>query len=534
MTCSYLSDRNRIVFISSGGNDLLTGFSESYPVTTLSQANTNAVNETPTLEDPVLIRGLDGARYLESSGISFGDFVRVNCEDSSITGFCSLPTTGYVRLASVVTIPGVNGVSAVSADSKDQTSLVAFGVFTNGESCVGYDISGTSSDVFCDIGQIAVNGDNSIAISYTSSGTPRRLQVNEINLGNIFTGSSPTGCTGIYYNTSNTSAALVVDSSALTQNGTGNKGIEVVNGKLVALIPDIRMGTDLAIDVKVGGVLTFTGSVMKGNIENLGEAQIQCQIIDGNIDSSGAAITQVKSQEINGDITHSSPNGRYEAQSYTGDIAHVSGGAVYRMDSHVGSTVVTSGVVGMNVEALFGSVTLNGGATYADIKSISGNLTVAAGARLVGEIYELSGSFIPDPAASLSCQVNGVNYGTWAEGSDYLATFSRIANTPNNWDNIGYLQIDTTTDTPNAFTVGYRQNSGGNRTHKVRIIDADTSTVYYEDSNNQTGSANYFYDALTVVNALPTNQVVNLAFEHERDGGPGLADTSIAFEFTRA
>ena len=527
-------NRSRVIYVSSGGDDSNDGFSDTFAKKTLAAAITAASDEAPTLFDPVLIRGLDGARYFEN--VTFEDYIRVNMEDCSVTGSVNLPLSAYVKLASVVTLSGGAGTTAVSTNGKSQTSIEAFGIFTNSAGDTGYDVSGASSDVFCRVGQIAVNADNSTAISYTSSGTPRRLSVNEINLGNVFTGSTPTNCIGIKYDSTN-NAALVIEGSALTQNGTGNQGIDLVQGRLVTLIPDIELGTDTAVFIHSDGIFSHQGALIQGDIENEGDAEIFCQSIDGNIQNSSDL--EILSQDIQGNITITDGVATFSTQKFTGDYLASGGATTLHSQAHFGDITCSGGLHFFDVQAQVGDLTCDGATATVrlSIDSLNGDFTVSGGAQAKGQISEVTGNVVIEAGSIFDGEIDGIEYGAWIDGTEIVTTGIRQGNIQGSYDDPCLrVQIDTTTDTVDEILLTYRQNPNGSREVGMRVIDRDDSTVYWEATNTATGSGekNYVFDlAADLVNALPVNQVVNLDFQAERVIGNGTQLAGAQLTITR-
>jgi len=563
MTSIREKDRDRVVFVSNGGDDNDNGKSECFSQQTLATATATAAAQTPTIADPVLIRGLDGSRYVET--FSPPDYTRVNMEDASITGAVELPESAYVKLASVVTLTGVADQNGVTTNGKSQTSIEAFGIFTNGTNNIGYDISGTSSDVFCRVGQIAVNADDSIGLNYTSSGTPRRLSVNEINLGNIFTGTTPTNCEGIHYETTNPSA-LGVEGSSITQNGTGNMAIHVVDGRIVTLIPDIEMGADTALHIEVDGVLSHQGALLEGEVINDGQAQVFSQKVtgdwtitndfsflgqehDGDITHSSGdfnyscqkatgdytitgAVGQLHVQELTGDITVSGLSTAFiDCQLMQGDIANNTSGSIlaYSTQGHTGDINLNEGNNLVSAQGVVGSINADAGINRFNVGVVTNDFTVGASADCKGYIAEVQGTITIDPAATLGMEIDGIKYGSWEDTSanNYALTFLRDGTIPTSYETVGTVTIDTTTDSvdPSATTTGvqgsYEQTTGASRTVNFRLIDADNATIYYSGSNVSAGASVRRYVDLTLQNALPSNQVVRMLFQAQRSGAGG-------------
>ena len=137
--------------------------------------------------------------------------------------------------------------------------------------------------------------------------------------------------------------------------------------------------------------------------------------------------------------------------------------------------------------------------------------------------------------------IQGIKYGSYIEGTDNVVTGLRDGNIQGSYDDPCLrLSIDTgvtVTDTITSISCGYRQNPSASRSVGFRVIDADTSTVYWESTNTETTSnLQHIFEIDLVadaVNPLPTNQVVNLLVQAERVTGPGTSNATVQIEFTR-
>lgn len=540
MTNAFPRGRSRNIYVSSGGDDDNNGFTDTYAKRTLAAAVTAAVAETPTIESPVSILEFGSTPY--TGTFSFDDYIRVNMPLSRITGAVTkLPSTSQFNLLSVFT-NGTGGETAFKAGGATTVGIDVKGILAVGLGDTGVHIDNGSGDIFGNFGLVRCFQDDSIGFLYDSTGVPEDIFIRKVQLD----GSNSKG---FVMDVTSPEALSFRCGKIEGHFGTGNIGIHAIKGEAACFVNELDLEGNTAIiheadahfniisaaiegDVIMnggqlnlqtqdqignldmnGGDLNYTGQLIEGDVDSsAGGLQINIQEITGNIDSSGTSIMFINSQLITGAVNLLGFIDTIRTQSITGNVT--CGGLLNLLDCSV-----------------TGSVTLSAGKTYFDSDVISSNLTINAGAIGTGQISEVNGAITI--AGTFNGEIAGVKYGSWDEGSDFLKDFNDPGNVPNTWSDIGYFQIDTNTDTVTAFSAGYRQNAAGNRTHKVRIIDADDATVYYEASNPNTGVATLIYDALTVVNPLPTNEVVNLVFQHERDGGAGLANTSISFEFNR-
>lgn len=157
----------------------------------------------------------------------------------------------------------------------------------------------------------------------------------------------------------------------------------------------------------------------------------------------------------------------------------------------------------------------------------SGFLTVRVDEHVSGDVIN---------SGILNGEINGVRYGSWAsdDGSEQSRTFTMSGNVSSSAQIIGYMTIDTTTDSIDTITSTYFQTNSGSRQYNIAIADQDNGTEYFGESNISSGFGFKNFDALKVVNAMPVNQVVNLVILQSRTGAGGLNTGQCIIEFTRS
>ena len=143
----------------------------------------------------------------------------------------------------------------------------------------------------------------------------------------------------------------------------------------------------------------------------------------------------------------------------------------------------------------------------------------------------VSGSIIN--SGIMNGEINGIRYGSWDNGSEQSREFTRPGSVLSSAETLGYLTIDTSTDTINSITSTYTQTNAASRQYDSQIVDADNATIYFEQSNADINAGVKNFDSMTVVNALPVAQTVNLLLLQKRTGASGLITGQCIIEFTR-
>lgn len=520
MTSEVQRPRSRNLFVSNAGDDRYLGFTEDFPKRELSAAITAAAALIPTIAEPVAIVESGSTRYF--GDFTIPDFVRVDMELSSINnGSIKLPDTSNVTLASILTPFDPTGASprtAVDTNSKSRASLTCLGIVLLGKGDTGYHVSGSSNENFSEIGQVSCVQDDCVLVKVDTSGTVRQLDFKEVNVGSTVPSlppNNPNNCIGVQYNaTSPQSMSMNIGSLTNDQSGTGNIGIQMEQGHMHFEGSEIMFEGEDAI------------------IANGGELDVDSSDISGKTTNNGASVT-IDTQRYLEDIQHNSGDTYVRAQIMTGDITVESDTFNFQGQDVTGNITVNGGLAQFNFQLLTGDFTANGGITTVDINAEVGNFTVASGAIVFADIFAVTGTITN--AGGLNGIVNGVKYGTYIEGSEVILTGIRNGAIQNTYDDAcGVFTIDTTTDTINAITVGYKQTNVNFREVNFRVVSQDGLTTYFEDTigTNGIGQQAEALD-LTPVNPLPTNQQVTLVIEAERQTGGQTSDANVQLELTR-
>jgi len=530
----------RTLYISKAGNDKAGGDECPICLNTFEELASRIANldPPPSQGDQAAAISLARGRYDPVSTVEFSAWCQVDMPTVTVAdgNMASGPTYKAANTSGVV-IQGVTsllaGETAYSFDGTSRSGIEADAITSLFGGNALEMINGAEGS-FCEVGQII--GDGTCVYIDTQGDRPSISNSNIVDM-------VADGATGYYVNVKDGVPCFMKGNAvrlAASPFGGGTPttatALKIISGDTITFDYQLVQG-DIELD---GGKSTLHIQHYKdGKITQTdGEHYLDTQIIEADIDCLGGLII-VGAQEIEGNITVNSASTQFSVstQLLTGDITFGSAASVNNILALVGSFTSSSGNHYLSSDLVFFNVNATGGSLRLSLRQIGGDFTVSAGAVVTGQIDEVSGSI--NITGTFNGEIAGVKYGTWIDGNELLATFYRNANVPNSWDNIGYLQIDTGdewTDTVDYITVQYRQNSSGSRTHKFRIIDADDEvTVYFEgDSGSVSGSGNKNYDvSVTPVNALPVNSKVNLALEHERDGGAGLADSSIQIGLTR-
>ncbi len=526
----------RTLYISKAGNDQAGGDECPICLNTFEELTSRiaALDPPPSQSEQAAAISLARGRYDPIATVQFPAWCQVDMPTVTIANgnIASGPTYKAASTSGVV-VQGVTaigaGQSAYSFDGTSRSGIEADAITSIGGANALEIINGAAGS-FCEIGQTIADGTN--VFIQTLGDRPSIANVNVVDM-------IANGARGFYVE--------VADGIPCFMKGNG---VRFAASPFGGSVPT----TGTALQIETGDTITYDYQYTQGDMllndakatlhvqhyENGsifvvdGEYFLDMQIIEGDLSNNNGRIV-LEGQEQIGDITQIGASSQLSVstQVHTGDITTSDGLSSVAPQAMFGDYKSNGGLNFLSSQVVTGNVEVNGGSCDFDIGSVIGDFTVAAGATATGTINSVSGTITI--IGTFNGEIAGVRYGSWIEGSDVLATYTRTANVPNNWDNMGYGQIDTNTDTMDYITVQYRQNSNGSRTHKVRIIDADDEfTVYFEgDSGSLSGSGNKGYDvSITPVNPLPTG-TVNLAFEHERDGGAGIADTTISFGFTR-
>ena len=529
-------NEERTLYISKSGNDKANGNECPICLNTFGEitARIAALDPPPSQGDQAAAISLSRGRYDPVSAVEFPAWCQIN-----------MPT---------VTIADGNNTSGATYKAASTSGVVIQGVTStqpNGDAYVfdGTSRSGIEADAitsllggkavsmvngaegsFCDIGQVicdeygvyidtlgarpSISNTNILdmtadgAFGYyvkVADGAPCFMKGNAVRLApNPFGGPTPT-----------TATALTIDGGdTITYDYQLTQGDIVLNdGKSSIHIQHYKDGT-----------IT----------QNLGDHYFDVQILEGDINAIGGRMV-INAQEIIGNINQNSASTEFSCniQFFTGDITLGAGVSTNNILATIGNISTASGIHWITAQVVTGSLTV-GGTSNTNITSstIIGGFTVEAGAVCTGQIDQVIGAITI--LGTFNGEIAGVKYGSWIEGSEMLATFTRPGNVSISEQALGFLTIDTTTDTIDEITGSYIQNSAASRNYNLSIVDADDPLiVYYEKTNTDTGSNIKFFDAKAAVTPLPVNQVVNLAIIQNRSGGGGLNTGNCQIEITR-
>lgn len=153
----------------------------------------------------------------------------------------------------------------------------------------------------------------------------------------------------------------------------------------------------------------------------------------------------------------------------------------------------------------------------------SGSLTIRVDEHVSGNIVN---------SGILNGEINGIRYGSWVDSDDQGRVFSRSGNVSTSSQVVGYLTLNTNTDTIESIIGSYFQSSSSSRQYNLEIVDADTLATYYSASNTKAASGPHSFDAKVGV-GLPVASIVNLVVLQSRTGGGGLSSGQCTIEFTR-
>ena len=526
MTNLYQNPRSRNIFVSNAGDDNYSGSSDDFPKRELSAAITSAQALTPTVADPVAIVESGATRYI--GDFTIPDFVRVDMTLSSINnGSLKLPDTSNVELASILTPFDPTGASpktAVDTNGKSRASLTCLGIVLLGKGDTGYHVSGASSENFSQIGQVSCVQDDCTLIKFDATGVPRQLDFKEVNIGSTVPSlgvNNPSNCIGVDYNpgiASTESLTLNIGSLVNDKAGTGNLGIKMSSGHLHAKCSEIDIEGQDAILMDGGDLKVSDSSDIKGDCTiNAGALMLNTLRYIGDI-SQSTGIARFISLLLEGNITINSGNFNYLGQDVAGNI------------------VINGGLCQFTFQLLQGSFTANSGISIVRCTGSAGTLTVNPGAFVFVDMFGV-GSLVN--TGGLNGNIGGVEYGSYIDGSAVMVTGRRDGNIQTSYDNECLrLTIDTGlsyTDQIDAIIGSYTQTTNNSRTVNMRVIDADTLTVYWEASNTEASTGNKFFEFDLVgdlVTLLPASQVVNLIVQAERVGN-NLSNAGCQIDFTR-
>lgn len=239
----------RDVNVKDSGNDDNNGSNVIFAVRTLDRASdlVSQLVPAPDLFNPASIIDPNASSY--DAPFIIPDNVQLGLQFSRLTLPESQPaatalTAGSNSQASLLSIVTsiTSGDIGYSTDSNTRLNLDAKAIVCNGEGQTGYSASGVSSEIFCDVGQILMRGDNSIAASYTADGDgSTSLAFNEINLEGI-------NSTGVFYSSVSDSVSVINVASITDTGGAGNVAITVEDGHVACNVNEIDCETAIVVE----------------------------------------------------------------------------------------------------------------------------------------------------------------------------------------------------------------------------------------------------------------------------------------------
>ena len=526
----------RTLYISKAGNDKADGDECPICLNTFEELTSriSALVPPPSQSDQAAAVSLARGRYDPVSAVEFPAWCQVD-----------MPT---------VTIADGNNTSGATYKAASTSGVVVQGVTStqpNGDAYVfdGTNRSGIEADAITSLlGGKAISMINGAEGSFCDIG---QVICDEYGVYIDTLGARPS-----------ISNANILD---MTADGAFGYYVKVADGvpcfmkgNAVRLAPDPFGGptptTATALTIDGGDTITYDYQLTQGDIvlndgkssihiqhykdgtitQNLGEHYFDVQILEGDVNAVGGRMV-ISAQEIVGDINQNSLSTEFScsAQLLTGNLTLGAGVSTSNILAVLGNVETTSGIHYLTVPAITGNLLISGTSdTHVTSNTVAGDFTVEASALCTGQIDQVGGAITI--LGTFNGEIAGVKYGSWIEGSEMLATFTRPGNVSTSEQALGFLTIDTTTDTIDEITGSYIQNSAASRNYNLSIVDADDPLiVYFAKTNTDTGANIKFFDAKTAVTPLPVSQVVNLAIIQNRSGGGGLNTGNCQIEITR-
>lgn len=509
----------RTLYISKAGNDNIDENESPKALRTFEGliSRLNNLNPLPSQSDQAAIVSLSRGRYDPSVTVEFLAWTQVNLPTVTVAdGNMASGPTYKASSTSGVVIQGVTSTlpsqTAYSFDGTSRSGIEADAI-TSLFGGRAVEIINGAAGSFIEIGQTISDG-TCVHIE-TNGDRPSIANCNVVDM-------IADGAIGFYVD--------VADGIPCFMKGNG---VRFAASPFGGPVPT----TGTALQIEGGDSISYNYQLTEGDIKlNAGSSTIDIQHYrNGDIEQNLGTHT-LRIQVAEGNINMASGTLSFDNQSLTGDISIVDGNFNLDGQNLVGDITVTDGLAQFNHQLQTGTVTFNGGICLIDCNAIAGNFVVNPGALVFADIFAVTGSVIN--FGGLNGIVNGIRYGSYIEGSDNIVTGLRNGNIQGSYDEPCLrLSIDTTNDTITAISCGYRQNPNNSRTVGFRVIDSDTSTVYWEATNVETTSSIshiFEFDLVAdLVNSLPANQVVNLLVQAERVSGNGTQDANAQIEFTR-
>ena len=324
----------------------------------------------------------------------------------------------------------------------------------------------------------------------------------------------------------NVATSLVLGSD--TENTTGSTGnvgatIEGSCDDVFLEAEQVEIRGDAAEFIQITGESDTPFQINYKTVESFNEDQVFLRV-----NSSDPL------QEVNVTVDNIQPSGT-ATQSTTNFRSFVidSGVVLFRgQSSYNDIDVGANGRFAMDVHVHVGDITIESGGS-ANIKNVGlwvGDITVEDGARLDCDIITHVGAL--NILGEVNGNISGSDYGTYVDGTEHFVSWHRRGNIPSDWTTMGTFIIDALTYKLDDFLGSFEKTTAFSRTVNFRLIDADTSDVYYEGDVTTTATG-LIAVATTVDKAFPALGEVRLLAQVDRNGvGFGIQNAAAQLQFS--
>jgi len=527
----------RTLYISKAGNDKADGDECPICLSSFEELTSRIANLSPppSQSDQAAAISLARGRYDPVSTVEFPAWCQVDMPTVTVAdGNMSSGPTYKAASTSGVVIQGVTsllaGETAYSFDGTSRSGIEADAITSLFGGNALEMINGAEGS-FCEVGQIIGDG---ICVYIDTQGD--RPSISNSNVVDMVAD----GATGYYVNVKDGAPCFMkgnaVRLAASPFGGptpTTATALKLVSGDTITYDYQLTQG-DIEID---GGKSTIHIQHYKdGDItQNDGEHYFDIQVLEGNINAVGGRMV-IQSQEIVGDITQNSSSTEFgcNSQVLTGNMTLGAGVSGCNILVTLGNVTTTSGLHYLTLPAIIGDLLISGNSNAnISVNEVIGDFTVAAGSVCTGQINKVTG--IITITGTFNGEIAGIKYGSWVEGDEVVFTGIRNGSIQSSYDDACLVfTIDTTTDTIEEIVVGYKQSNVNLREVNFRVASQDGLTTYFEDTISTTGVGQQAeLLSLTPVAALPSNQVVTLVVEAERQTGGQTTDANCQVNIKR-
>ena len=166
-----------------------------------------------------------------------------------------------------------------------------------------------------------------------------------------------------------------------------------------------------------------------------------------------------------------------------------------------------------------------------DYTTVYGDIYVEAGGILNCNITNYpSGNIVA--LGEINGNIGGNRYGTYKESTEHFVSWHRRGNIPANWTTIGTVTIDSDTYKLDEFIGSFEKTTIFSRTVNFRLIDADSSDVYYE-GDVTTSSTGLITVPSSVDVSFPSSGDIRLLAQVNRNGaGFGIQNAGAQLQFS--